>query len=475
MPNHPAREVQSIGSLESLPPAWEPTADSRGDVKDKIFVCIRGQRHDGHEDAADALRRGAAAIVVQRDLGLPRQVLVPDTREALAFLAARCCGCPAQRLRLVGITGTNGKTTTAHILCWLLQSAGERVGRIGTDGIAWGGHVRPNPYTTPPPVELHRTLRQMAEDGVTTVVMEVSSQALAQRRTAGIPFHTAVFTNLSRDHLDYHGDMERYFAAKARLFTRCRQAVIHTGDPYGRRLLEQLTVPFIPYHLPWQYCCRAGMGQMPWRGQCLTVPFTGQVFLLDALAAAETALALGLTAPQIAAAMPGCPPVSGRAELLYRGCCRMIMRDYAHTPDAMEHILGSLRRLHRGRLLVLFGCGGDRDRTKRPLMAKAAARWADRLIITDDNPRGEDPAAIRREILSGLPRMAVYTEIPGRREAIRQSIAAMQPGDLLLLAGKGHETTQIIQEKTLPFDEREIVTAILESERIPWKNCHCEK
>ena len=153
----------------------------------------------------------------------------------------------------------------------------------------------------------------------------------------------------------------------------------------------------------------------------------------------------------------------------------MIMRDYAHTPDAMDHILGSLRRLHRGRLLVLFGCGGDRDRTKRPLMARAAARWADRLIITDDNPRGEDPAAIRREILSGLPRMAVYTEIPGRREAIRQSIAAMQPGDLLLLAGKGHETVQIIQEKTLPFDEREIVTAILESERIPWKNCHCEK
>ena len=475
MPNHPAREVQSIGSLESLPPAWEPTADSRGDVKDKIFVCIRGQRHDGHQDAADALRRGAAAVVVQRDLGLPRQVLVPDTREALAFLAARCCGCPAQRLRLVGITGTNGKTTTAHILCWLLQSTGERVGRIGTDGIAWGGHVRPNPYTTPPPVELHRTLRQMAEDGVTTVVMEVSSQALAQRRTARLPFHTAVFTNLSRDHLDYHGDMERYFAAKTRLFTQCRQAVIHTGDPYGRRLLEQLTVPFIPYHLPWQYCCRAGMGQMPWRGQCLTVPFTGQVFLLDALAAAETALALGLTAPQIAAAMPGCPPVSGRAELLYRGCCRMIMRDYAHTPDAMDHILGSLRRLHRGRLLVLFGCGGDRDRTKRPLMARAAARWADRLIITDDNPRGEDPAAIRREILSGLPRMAAYTEIPGRREAIRQSIAAMQPGDLLLLAGKGHETVQIIQEKTLPFDEREIVTAILESERIPWKNCHCEK
>ena len=266
MPNRPDREVQCEGLLQALPPETEPVCDSRGDVKNKIFVCIRGTHHDGHADAAEVLRRGAAAIVTQRKTGLPREITVPDTRLAMALLSARYWGNPAGKLRLIGITGTNGKTTTAHLLCHLLHSAGIKTGRIGTDGIYRGGRRLPNPYTTPPPDLLHRTLRQMAGDGITAVVMEVSSQALVQQRTAGLTFEAAVFTNLSPEHLDYHGDIERYFAAKAMLFTQCRRAVIHTGDPYGRRLAEQVTVPVTPYHLPWRYRCEAGRSILPWRG-----------------------------------------------------------------------------------------------------------------------------------------------------------------------------------------------------------------
>ena len=365
--------------------------------------------------------------------------------------------------------------TTAHLLCHLLQSAGIKTGRIGTDGIAWREKTQPNPYTTPPPTELHRILHQMVEDGITTVVMEVSSQALEQQRVEGITFAAAVFTNLSPEHLDYHGDMERYFASKAKIFSQCRCAVINTADPYGRRLLDRANVPISGYHLPWQYRCEPGRSILPWRGGQLIVPLTGEVFLPDALAAAETALVLGLTSRQVMAAMPQCPPVPGRAELLWQGMGRTILRDYAHTPDALERILRSLRRVHKGRLLVLFGCGGDRDRQKRPLMAKAAARWADGIIITDDNPRNEAPEAIRREIVVGLPKNTRWREVPDRRQAIEQTIAMMRQGDLLLLAGKGHEDYQIIQNKTTPFDEREIVTEILKSGRIPWKNCHCEK
>lgn len=471
MPNRPEREVQREGSITALPQG-EPVCDSRGEVKDKIFVCIQGKHHDGHTDAAEALRRGAAAVVTQRKLGLPHEYTVQNTRRAMALLAARYWGEPAKRLRLIGITGTNGKTTTAHLLCHLLQSAGIQTGRIGTDSIVWGEKQLPNPYTTPPPEHLHRLLHQMSEDGINTVVMEVSSQALAQQRVEGIRFAVAVFTNLSPEHLDYHGSMERYFAAKAALFTRCGRAVINTADPYGRRLMDTVKVPVTPYHLPWQYRCMASGSTLPWRGGELFVPLTGEVFLPDALAAAETAAALGVAPHRIMAAMPHCPPVTGRAELLWQGEGRCIMRDYAHTPDAMERILRSLRRVHNGRLLVLFGCGGDRDRGKRPLMAAAAARWADGIIVTDDNPRSEPPEDIRREILAGMPKGARRWEIPDRRQAIVQTVAAMRQGDLLLLAGKGHEDYQTLQDKTVPFDEKEIVLEILKSGRIPWKNCH---
>ena len=470
MPNQPDWEVQKQRLLQALPPEMEPICDSRGEVKNKVFVCIRGDHHDGHTDAAGVLRRGAAAIVTQKKLGLPREYVVSDTRAALGWLCARCWGEPARELRLIGITGTNGKTTTAHLLYHLLQSARIKTGRIGTDGRVWGEKTRPNPYTTPPPTELHRLFREMVADGVTAVVMEVSSQALAQRRVEGLTFTAAVFTNLSPEHLDYHGSMEQYFAAKRKLFDQCRAAVINTADPYGRRLLDTVRVPVMPYHLPWQYRCEPGWSRLPWRGGQLIIPLTGEVFLPDALAAAETALVLGLSPRQVMAALPHCPPVPGRAELLWQGAGRTILRDYAHTPDALERILHSLRRIHSGRLLVLFGCGGNRDRQKRPLMAKAAVRWADGIVITDDNPRGEAPETIRREVAAGLPKNARWREIAGRRQAIEQTMARMQPGDLLLLAGKGHEDYQIIQNKTIPFDEKEIVSEILKSGRIPWKN-----
>lgn len=465
-----ARAVQKIGSLEEIPPSWGITCDSREELKNKVFVCIRGRRHDGHADAADALRRGAVLIVAERDIGLESELIVPDSRTALARLAARHYGCPAAGMRIIGITGTNGKTTTAHILCHLLQAAGIRVGRIGTDGIMWSGKTLPNPNTTPEPLLLHRTLAAMRRDGITTVVMEVSSQALAQKRVEGITFAAGVFTNLSQDHLDYHPDMESYFAAKARLFTQSRMAVLNTADPYGRRLLETAAVPVIPYHLPEERECTVGEGSIPWRGGRMTVPFTGEVFLYDALAAAETALALGIPCSLIRRVMATCPPVRGRAELLYRGAGRLILRDYAHTPDALEQILCSLKKLHHGKITVLFGCGGDRDAKKRPLMGAAAARHAHQIILTDDNPRSEAPETIRREIAKGIPKDYPCIEIPDRKAAIRQAILAMEPGELLLLAGKGHETDQILKDRTIPFDEKAVVNTILESENIPWKN-----
>ena len=472
MPNRPDREVQCEGLLQALPPETEPVCDSRGDVKNKIFVCIRGTHHDGHADAAEVLRRGAAAIVTQRKTGLPREITVPDTRLAMALLSARYWGNPAGELRLIGITGTNGKTTTAHLLCHLLHSAGIKTGRIGTDGIYRGGRRLPNPYTTPPPDLLHRTLRQMAGDGITAVVMEVSSQALVQQRTAGLTFEAAVFTNLSPEHLDYHGDIERYFAAKAMLFTQCRRAVIHTGDPYGRRLAEQVTVPVTPYHLPWRYRCEAGRSILPWRGGQLIIPLTGEVFLPDALAAAETAVAMGVSPGQVMAAMPHAPSIPGRAELLWQGQGRTIMRDYAHTPDALERMLRSLRRVHGGRLLVLFGCGGDRDPMKRPIMGHIGVKLSDFAVITSDNPRTEDPMAIIEDILTGVKQEdGEYIIIEDRRAAIRYAMDIGKKDDIIILAGKGHETYQDIGGVKRHLDEREEVAAHLrEKEETAWEN-----
>ena len=461
MQNRPDWEVQCEGLLQALPPEMEPICDSRGEVKDKIFVCIKGGRHDGHTDAAGVLRRGAAAIVTQKKLGLPREYTVPDTRAALARLCARYWGEPARELRLIGITGTNGKTTTAHLLCHLLQSAGIKTGRIGTDGIAWREKTQPNPYTTPPPTELHRILYQMVEDGITTVVMEVSSQALEQRRVEGITFAAAVFTNLSPEHLDYHGDMERYFASKAKIFSQCRCAVINTADPYGRRLLDRANVPISGYHLPWQYRCEPGRSILPWRGGPLIVPLTGEVFLPDALAAAETALVLGLTSRQVMAAMPQCPPVPGRAELLWQGMGRTILRDYAHTPDALTNVLKTLAHARFNRIITVFGCGGDRDRTKRAPMGRAVAELSDIAIVTSDNPRTEDPELIIDDIMPGLEGAKEVHRESDRRKALELAVSLLRPGDALLVAGEGHENYQIIGTVKHHFSDQEILKELV--------------
>lgn len=465
----PLGAVKSAGSLDKFPTLWEITTDSRESVKGKIFVCIHGRRHDGHEDAAEALRRGAAAIITERPLGLSREVTVPDTREALSYLAARHFGNPAGSLCLIGVTGTNGKTTTAHMLFHILRAAGIPTGLIGTTGIQYGGKCLPNPHTTPEPVALHRIFAEMKAAGITTVVMEVSSQALDQRRCAGLIFEAAVFLNLTPEHLDYHSSMEDYFNAKMRLFAQCRQAVINVDDPYGRRLMGRISCPGKGFSLPRQCSFSVGRSAALWRGAPFVIPFTGAFSLCDALAAAETAVALGIPPESVRTALRSCPPIRGRMELLFAGQRRMILCDYAHTPDAMEKVLSGLRNLHFGRIIVLFGCGGDRDAAKRPLMGKIAARWADRVILTDDNPRSEEPLAILMAIAAGIPEGYRYTIIPDRRQAILRAIRSLREEDLLLLAGKGHETYQIQKDRTVPFDEKAIVCEILERENIPWK------
>lgn len=466
--SQPERAVQMIGSLKEIPPEWGITCDSREDVRNKVFLCISGRRHDGHLDAAGALSRGAALIVTERDLGLCPQLIVQDTRAAYALLAARAFGDPAESLRLIGVTGTNGKTSTAHMLCCIMERAGIPTGLIGTDGIRFAGEYCPNTHTTPDPMELHAALARMKKAGAAAVVMEVSSQALDQRRTEGLRFEVGIFTNLTEDHLDYHKDMPAYFAAKKRLFEQCQTAVINEGDLWGKKLLAELPGA-VPYRLPPECSTSLGESRTKWHDRELAIPFTGLFFLEDAVAAATAAKCLGIPREKILAALRNCPPVAGRAELLYRGYGRMILRDYAHTPDALKKMLQVLRNLCFGRIIILFGCGGDRDAAKRPLMGAIAAEFADYAVLTNDNPRSEDPMEILRQIASGIPQGFRYTIIPDRRAAILRAIRRMQQGDVLLLAGKGHETVQTIGETVIPFDEKEIIAKLMESESIPWK------
>ncbi len=459
---------EKIRTLNDIPAEWPVTAKSGEDVKDSVFCCIKGHTYDSHKDAKAVLDRGARLLVTERPLGFSREITVPSSRAAFSVLTARHYGEPARFMRVIGVTGTNGKTTTAHMLHFLLEASGRRAGLIGTNGVRFLGRTLPSVGTTPEPPLLYKSIKAMREAGVTDLVMEVSSQALDQERCAGLFFEAGVFLGLTPEHLDYHREMESYFAAKKRLFSQSGKAIINGADPYGKRLLEDFpgAVVFYP---PQARSLKIGKSTALWRGKELVVPFTGEFSLTDAVAAAETACSLGLSPETVRAAFPGCPPVSGRGELLYKGEERLILRDYAHTPDALGKMLSVLRKIHFGRIIVLFGCGGDRDRRKRPLMGKLAVESADRVILTDDNPRGEAPEEILRDILAGIPQKDRVTVVRDRHAAIRKAVRELQEGDLLLLAGKGHETVQIFGDRTVPFDEKTIVKEILESENIPWK------
>jgi UDP-N-acetylmuramoyl-L-alanyl-D-glutamate--2,6-diaminopimelate ligase len=439
------------------------TIDSRRVLPGALFACLRGSRADGHDFAAAALDAGAAALVVERRLPLAvTQVLVTDARRAVGSLAAAFHGQPSSTIPVVGITGTNGKTTTAHLLGAVLRHAGRSTAVLGTLS---------GPFTTPEAPDLQAQLACLVASGTEVVVMEVSSHALALERVTGTHFAVSAFTNLGRDHLDLHGTQERYFDAKAKLFTPglSGRAVIWVDDPFGRRLADGATIPVVEVGLDDAGTVELdGWGaRFGWRGRPVHLPIPGRHNVANALVAAALAECLGLPAATVAAGLTSARPVPGRVEPVDAGQPFRVLVDFAHTPEALATLLDNLRELGPGRLVAVFGCGGDRDPAKRPLMGAAAAARADVVIVTSDNPRGEDPDEIIDAVVAGVPSGAPATvhRDPDRRRAIAAALALARPGDVVVIAGKGHETTQTQGGEVRPFDDRAVARQLLEAGR----------
>lgn len=437
------------------------THDSRQVREGLLFCCLRGGTADGHGFAAAAVTAGATALLVDHPLDLPvAQVVVPDTRVAMGFLAASFWEHPARQLTMVGVTGTNGKTTTTSLLAAVLEASGMPTGVIGT---LTGKH------TTPESTELQQRLAAFVTEGKRAVVMEVSSHALALHRVAGAHFDVGVFTNLGRDHLDLHGTVERYFAAKAMLFERTLtdRGVANVDDPHGRLLVDAAPVPMTGFGLAdvTDLDVSATRHSYTWRGVRVEVGLGGAFNAMNSLAAATAAAELGLSPAVVAQGLRTAGSVPGRFESVQAGQPFDVIVDFAHTPDGLREALAAARAaVGDGRVTVVFGCGGDRDREKRPEMGAVAAELADRVVVTSDNPRSEDPLEIINAILQGVPgdyRDRVVSE-PDRRRAFATAFQGAQPGDLVLIAGKGHETTQTIGDEVLPFDDRAEARAVLE-------------
>ncbi|MDP9020547.1 MAG: UDP-N-acetylmuramoyl-L-alanyl-D-glutamate--2,6-diaminopimelate ligase [Actinomycetota bacterium] len=427
--------------------------DSRRAVPGSLFCCVPGRRTDGHRHAAEAVARGAVAVLAERHVDVDvAQVLVGDARVQMGRAASAFWGHPSRRLRVVGVTGTNGKTTTTWLLRAVLEAARLPTGVIGTLGGA---------RTTPEATDLQAELSRMVDDGAGAVAMEVSSHALALSRVEGTRFEVAVFTNLGHDHLDFHHSMEEYFAVKARLFEPelTSAAVVNLDDPHGRLLLEACRVPTRGYSLSDVRDVEVGLvaSACTWRGRRMRVPFGGAANLSNALAAAAAALELGVGEDAVIEGLATAPPVPGRYEAVDAGQPFTVVVDYAHTPDALRELLTAARAGTDRRLAVVFGCGGDRDVEKRPLMGRVAATLADAVVVTSDNPRHEDPSAIAAQVVAGAAGPATVEVELDRRAAIRCALASARPGDAVLVAGKGHETTQTFDGRTYPFDDRDVV------------------
>lgn len=446
-------------AAESDPDITTVEFDSRRVGPGSLFCCVPGERFDGHDFAAAAVAQGAVALLVSRPLEIDvPQLLVDDVRHSMALLAAAFHGHPSRALRLVGVTGTNGKTTTTSLIAAVLDHAGQRTGLIGTlSGV----------HTTPEAPDLQRRLAEFRDTGCDAVVMEVSSHALHLGRVTGCHFDLAVFTNLGRDHLDLHGTLERYFAAKASLFepVLSQRGLTNVDDVHGRLLAEAATIPMHRFSLDdvTDVQVTPTSHAYTWRGQRVQVAMGGTFNVMNSLAAAEAAVLLGIEPSTVAAGLARAASVPGRFEPVRGGQAFDVIVDYAHTPDGIRAVLESVRSVTEGRIIVVFGCGGDRDREKRPEMGEVAARLADMVVVTSDNPRSEDPDAIINAITAGVPedyRQRVVSQ-PDRRRALATAFASALPGDVVVVAGKGHETTQTIGSSVLPFDDRAVSRELL--------------
>jgi UDP-N-acetylmuramoyl-L-alanyl-D-glutamate--2,6-diaminopimelate ligase len=433
-----------------------------------LFFCVPGARLDGHDFAAAAVSKGAVALAVERWLPVEAtQVLVPSVREAMGPVSAAFYDRPAQGMTMVGVTGTNGKTTTTYVLESVFRAADLVPGVVGTTGVRIGGRPAPALRTTPEAPDLQRLLAEMRDEGVGAVAMEVSSHGLDQHRVGGIRFACAVFTNLTQDHLDYHASMDAYFAAKARLFTpeRSDRAAVNVDDPAGRRLRD-LDLPTITFGIDDEGAevrathVRATDEGIAFRVDDVEIrsPLRGRFNVENCLAAIATARALGIEDPVAVRGIEAVRGVPGRVEPVEVGQDFLVMVDYAHTPASLESVLLAARSLTAGRVIVVFGCGGDRDRAKRPLMGRVAAANADLTVITSDNPRSEDPDSIIREIESGATDGGAYVIEPDRRTAIHAAVVEARTGDVVVIAGKGHETYQELADRTIAFDDRAVAS-----------------
>jgi UDP-N-acetylmuramoyl-L-alanyl-D-glutamate--2,6-diaminopimelate ligase len=447
--------------------------DDRAVTPGTLFFCVPGFTRDGHDFAAAAIERGAVALVVERPLtlGVP-EVVVPDLRAAMAPAAARFYGDPTSELQVVGVTGTNGKTTTAFLMRSLLEADRRPTGLLGTVTSVIAGRGHPVQRTTPEAIDLQRTFREMLDGGDVACSMEVSSHALALRRADGIHFAAGIFTNLTQDHLDFHPTMEDYFLAKRRLFVDAApaQAVLNVDDEYGARLAAELPHA-VTFGLEREATYRAADVETGLTGSHFTVvgpdlqlelrtQLRGRFNIYNVLGAFAAARTLGVAPETAARALQEAGLVPGRFQPVDEGQNFAVLVDYAHTPDSLENVLEAARDLTPGRLHVVFGCGGDRDRGKRPLMGRIARNLADRVIVTSDNPRSEDPEAIIEEILAGTG--SDVDHLVDRREAIELAIAGARPGDVVVIAGKGHEQGQEFEAgRKIPFDDATVAREAL--------------
>ena len=450
------------------------TCDSRQVKPGFAFVCIKGAKSDGHDFAERAIESGAAVIIAERDLGLRNQIVVPDTHAAYADMCANWFGNPAESLKLLGVTGTNGKTSVTYMMKKILEKAGYKVGLIGTIQNMIGDEIIAAHNTTPNAYELNSLFALMKAKGCTYVIMEVSSHALDQSRVYKLNFEAAMFTNLTQDHLDYHITMENYLAAKKKLFRMCKTAVINSDDKYAAELMKDLDCKIVTYSMndnstysakgvnyrpasvDYEFVSDSEIGH-------IKINTGGKFTVYNSLCTAVCAVEIGIPLSTVAAALLELHGVKGRAEVVPTGKDFTVIIDYAHTPDGLKNILSTFRECKKNRLIAVFGCGGDRDKTKRPIMGNIAAHFSDYAIVTSDNPRTENPSAIIEDILVGMKGAAIPVKvIENRIEAIKFAVSIAKKDDIIVLAGKGHETYQILNTGTIHLDEREVVAEALE-------------
>ena len=460
----------------------EITSGSKDRTKQGLFFCIVGARFDAHDYAWEAVENGCAALVVERfvELDVP-QVKVSNGRAAMSRIAMAFYGYPSQKMRMIGITGTKGKTTTTYLLKSIIEKAGMKCGLIGSTGAMIGGRHLDGKLTTPDPIDLQKMLRQMADEGVQAVCMEVSAHAIDMYRLDGMSFEVGCYTNLSQDHLDYFYTMERYFETKKAFFTggMVQNASVNADDESSASLIPDLNMPFVTYAIANNADVFARDIEITEEGVHFSVQMqglkdlrihmkmTGMFNVYNALAATSCALILGIEPDRIREGLESVASVPGRIEMLQTGTPFKVILDYSHAPEALRNILKTVRQFTRNRVIAVFGCGGDRDKGKRPMMGEIGGKLADYCILTSDNPRTENPLVILAAIEKGIkPTGGAYEVIENRREAIRHALETAQEGDIVVLAGKGHETYQEVMGVKRPFDEKVIVSELLHEMRM---------